>query len=329
MSDRQPSELDSLRQEVAELRKTKIAFDAQNNLLKASTMASQTASGNLMLKTVLQQALSIASQVVEAEESSLFLLNSQGVVIESILARGATIKGQKQTIIGKVLDKGLAGWVIENRQIGLIKNTNIDERWLTLPNQPYQVGSVLCVPIFRGRTLLGIITLMHSKTEHFSRTSVELIQMIAVNMVMVLDNVRLSLEAEQQATNLSSFSAKATSANKDCLTSLSENKLSRLGFYIILNKGKFLYANQQLAKIFGYSFGELVALESLFTLVATSNWEQITQEINRCFQGREKVIALTFQGRCKDASIIDVETYGNRTKFYGKTAIIGALRQAL
>ncbi|MGC1247143.1 MAG: GAF domain-containing protein, partial [Spirulinaceae cyanobacterium] len=215
MSDQEISELDSLRREVAELRKIKIAFDTQNSLLKASVAATQTVTGSLMLKTVLQQALSICSQVVEAQESSLFLINGEGIVIESILARGAIIKEQKQNIIGKVLGQGLAGWVIKNRRIGLIKDTTIDERWLTLPNQPYKVHSVLCVPIFKRRTLLGIITLMHSKPEHFTRTSVELMQMFVGQMVLVLDNVRLHLETEQYSSQLSSLQAKVSDNKQD------------------------------------------------------------------------------------------------------------------
>ncbi|MGC1246739.1 MAG: PAS domain S-box protein, partial [Spirulinaceae cyanobacterium] len=127
----------------------------------------------------------------------------------------------------------------------------------------------------------------------------------------------------------SSLQAKVSDNKQDYPSHPATSNLTKLGIFIILNKGKFLYANQQLAKIFGYSFAELVALESLFTVVATSNLEQVTQEINRSFQDRKKVIDLTFQGRCKDASLINVEIYGNRTKFYGKTAIIGALRQAV
>ena len=327
-SDRETSELESLLQEIAELREAKVAFDAQNSLLKASMMAIQTARGSLMQKTVLQQALSISSQVVQAEESSLFLIDGQGVVMESILARGATIREQKQNIIGKVLDKGLAGWVIKNRRIGLIKDTTNDERWLTLPNQPYTVRSVLCVPILKGRSLLGIITLMHPQPEHFNRKSVELMQMMAQQMVMVLDNVRLCLELERYSSPPSHLPPRIAPEKKNIKADSLENNLDKLGIYIIAKKGKFLYANKQLARIFGYSFGELVALESLFTLVSTSNLEEITKKINRCFQGQDKKIAFTFQGRGKDASIIDVQIYGHRTKFYGKTAMIGVLKQA-
>ena len=61
---------------------------------------------------------------------------------------------QKSKLIGSVLDKGLAGWVRIHRSIGLITDTEKDERWLTLLNQPYVVRSALAIPILRSDQLL-------------------------------------------------------------------------------------------------------------------------------------------------------------------------------
>lgn len=51
-----------------------------------------------------------------------------------------------------------AGWVFRHRQIGLITDTETDDRWLTLLNQPYTVRSALGVPILKSGELLGILT---------------------------------------------------------------------------------------------------------------------------------------------------------------------------
>jgi sigma-B regulation protein RsbU (phosphoserine phosphatase) len=44
--------------------------------------------------------------------------------------------------------------VIRHGKLGLILDTEEDERWLTLSDQPYPVRSALAVPIFRGEELL-------------------------------------------------------------------------------------------------------------------------------------------------------------------------------
>ncbi|HEY9653550.1 MAG TPA: GAF domain-containing protein, partial [Coleofasciculaceae cyanobacterium] len=200
MSDRNKSkeqlieELILLQEEVAELRTTKLAFDTLRELLITVVTTGKTATAELMLKTVLQQILHLSNRVTHAEEGSLFLLDADGFVTHSILARGAMIRDLKQRIIGKVLDKGLAGWVIRNRKVGLVTDTINDPRWLTLPNQPYKVRSALSLPIHRGKDLLGILTLMHSQPNYFSQESAHLMQMITAQIALVLETTRLYIQ---------------------------------------------------------------------------------------------------------------------------------------
>ena len=66
-----------------------------------------------------------------------FWLDKQGYVTESILARGITIREQKETVVGEVLEHGLAGWVYRQRKTGVVSDTEKDDRWLELPYQPY------------------------------------------------------------------------------------------------------------------------------------------------------------------------------------------------
>lgn len=309
-------ELASLRQEVARLKTTKVAFDAQQELLRSLVVMLQTATGKLMIRSLLQQTLGIAHRLTGAEEGSLFLLDSDGVVIESLLARGATMRAQKQRLVGAVLDKGLAGWVIRHHQVGLIKDTMHDNRWLTLPSQPYTVRSALCVPILQGKTLLGVITLMHSIPGHFNEHSARLMQMTADQMALILDNAQLHNERQEAERDLSP-TGELISA---------ENDFSRIGIYILFGEGNFLYANSRLAEIFGYTFGELVSLESVLELVTTDNRKYFAQQMQQCLQGYSKTISCKLRGQRKDGNWIDVEIFGTRTKLYGKFVIIGALR---
>jgi PAS domain S-box-containing protein len=310
-------ELEALRQEVAELRTTKAAFDAQNELIKTFVIMLQTATGKLMLRSMLQQTMDVTRRLTNAEESSLFLLDADGIVTESLLARGATLRAQKQRLLGQVLDKGLAGWVIRHRQVGLISDTRNDERWLTLPNQPYSVRSALCVPIQKGKELLGVLTLMHSKPGHFNPETVEIMQMTATQMALILENARLYTERQQVEKEVPQTEELASK----------EGEFSLIGIYILFGEGNFLYANSRLAEIFGYTFGELVSLESVLDLVATDNRRFFAQQMNQCLQGYSKNLSCKFRGQRKDGSLIDVEVYGTRTKLYGKFVIVGALRK--
>lgn len=333
MSDRDKSkeqliqELASLRREVAQLRVTKTVFDAEQELFHALVTLWQTAKGSLMLKGVLQQVLKVARQLTGAEDGSLFLLDADGVVVESILARGATIRGQKQRLLGQVLDKGLAGWVGRHHQIGLIADTQEDERWLTLPYQPYQARSALGVPLLKGKTLIGILTLMHSQPGYFTRKSVYIMDRIATAMALILDNVQLYSKHQPPDTHLQPTRQSAkeiVNASQGLPTRNAE--FSQIGIYIIFKEGNFLYANPRLAEIFGYTFGELVSLESILDLVAVAHRKLVLQQLDRCLQGYSKNLSCKFMGQRKDGNLVNVEIYGTRTKLYGKAVAIGALR---
>ncbi|HBR00186.1 MULTISPECIES: GAF domain-containing protein [unclassified Roseofilum] len=315
------AELHRLHQEIRNLKQDQKAFEAQNELLRTFTNLMRTSTGSLMLRSVLQQTLKIAIQFTEAEEGSLFFLDPKGTVVASVLARGATIRDHKQAIIGQVLDKGLAGWVNHHRDIGLITDTKTDDRWLTLPDEPYLVRSALGVPIFRSQTLLGILTLMHPEPGYFTEDTASLMEKTAEQMGVVLDNVRLYVEYQklERPSSIPEKSAEEPSHEED--------SLDKLGFYMLTERGKFVYANRQLANLFGYRFAELVGLESFLDLMAVESRRSVFDQIHECFQGDRKRLSYQGKGRCSDGKLIAIDLYGERTKLYGKLVIIGVVQQ--
>ncbi|MBU8910569.1 MAG: SpoIIE family protein phosphatase [Desulfobacterales bacterium] len=137
------------------------------------------------------------ARLSDAEKGSLFLLDTNGVVTDSILTRDQ-IRGEKRSsLIGKVIDKGLAGWVKKNLSSGLVTDTKTDTRWLALPKQSYSVRSAFAVPVLRHDTLFGIITLMHSLPSHFDQASVDSIQQAADQMAIAIENAKLYKKLEQ------------------------------------------------------------------------------------------------------------------------------------
>jgi sigma-B regulation protein RsbU (phosphoserine phosphatase) len=154
------------------------------------------------LVSILQKTLEVFAELTGAEKGSLFLLDRNGVVIESILTRADATPEQRSQLIGRVLDKGLAGWVRRHRRVGLIEDTQTDDRWLDLPDQPYSVRSALAVPILRDEKLLGLLTLLHARTGHFSQETAELMEMTAGQIAIALENARLYAKLEKSYHSL-------------------------------------------------------------------------------------------------------------------------------
>ncbi len=167
------------------------AFQAQSELFERFISMARSPDEPTVIKVVLQKAIDISVALTGADHGSLILLDSDGSVTDSIIPRDDISDDSKSSLIEAAFKNGLAGWVRQHRKIGLVNDTNTDDRWLTFPNQPYIARSALALPIISGEVLLGILTLNHSEPNHFTGEIVELIRITTTQMAMVLENACL------------------------------------------------------------------------------------------------------------------------------------------
>jgi len=212
-------EQQQLMEELAHLRNERAAFQVQVRLLDDFIELARSSAESRVLSAVLRKAVTVAAELCDAEAGSLFLLDTAGVVTDSILTRSQATEKQRSAIIGTVLDRGLAGWVQRHRRIGLIGDTRTDDRWVDLPDQPYSIRSALAVPILRGEELLGILTLLHSGTHHFSEDAAAQMALTAGQMAVALDNARLYAEINRYAQALDAELEKGKKIQRDFLPS--------------------------------------------------------------------------------------------------------------
>ncbi|NJN75151.1 MAG: GAF domain-containing protein [Synechococcaceae cyanobacterium RL_1_2] len=326
----------ALEQELEELRISQAAFEVHTKLSNTLVSMIKRTSGNLLLRTMLRQTLELACQLSKAEESSLFWLNEEGLVTESILARGITIRDERYDVIGKVLGKGLAGWVYRHQTIGLIEDVDQDDRWVKLEHQPYQVGSVLCIPLVRGKSVLALITLMHSKKGFFDSYLAKQMESCGEKMALVLDQMNFYLanfRPEKQASMVESLentmeksAAAILPGEKDQNEELTSFK--NIGICLLANDGRLVYADANFAQTFDYTLGELFELKSMEKLIAPNHREQFINSLSNCFnQGAiQKKFDARFKGLTKERELLKMELCGRPIKLYGKYLMIGILR---
>jgi len=143
------------------------------------------------IEATLQNTLDVAVKLTGAELGSLFVLNENNVVTNGIFSRGEMTPLKQQEVVGRVMDQGLAGWVVRHRKAVLLEETLDDERWLTLPDAPYEAHSVIAVPMLSGNSVLGILTLQHSAPNYFSEEDLRLMQASADQIALALRNARI------------------------------------------------------------------------------------------------------------------------------------------
>jgi len=168
-----------------------IALGIQTRLLQNFISLVRSSDEKRMLKATLQKTVDLTVEITGAETGSLFLLDSTGVVSDCIMIRDTPSREDRAQLIGSVLDKGLAGWVVKHREVGLIHDTRHDKRWLDLPDQPYAVRSAIVTPILKGQILFGILSLVHSLPDQFTDDTASLLKATADHIAIVLENAKL------------------------------------------------------------------------------------------------------------------------------------------
>ena len=106
------------------------------------------------------------------------------------------------------------------------------------------------------------------------------------------------------------------------LMGLLSNELS--GVYVIQGD-RFIFVNQRLADLFGYTPEVLCAGMGPTQLIAPAYQPLAKREIDRRLSGEVKSSFFNFEGVRSDGSRLDVEVFGVATTFSGKPAIIGIL----
>lgn len=157
---------------------------------KLLTLARATAN-TYTLDDTLHSILRVTSRLTDAEIGSLLILDATGQVTDSITSYPNAMTEKVTHILGKVMDEGLAGWVFRERVPALIRDTRQDERWIVLPDAPYQAGSVLSVPILHDDMVSGILTLVHHTHNHFHEADVTLMRSAADQLAQTLGNAQV------------------------------------------------------------------------------------------------------------------------------------------
>ncbi len=169
----------------------------------------------LDLRTVLQRVLYGALQNVGGERCSVVVLDDSGKAVDATIVYGSKIHEHTTQQMRETMERGLAGWVIQNRRGVYVPDTAKDERWLMRPDDTDRIGSksALCVPLLAREKLVGVLTLVHTKPNAFSSEQLDLMQAIADQAGIAVLNARLYTESQRQARVMTALAEGAAAMN--------------------------------------------------------------------------------------------------------------------
>lgn len=155
---------------------------------------------SLDLQTVLEQVLTLSTENLGAERGMLIVLDELQRPAQAAIVLDHQLIPYTMDQLRGVIDQGLAGWVLRNRQPALIPDTSQDERWVHRPDDEVDRSgpkSALCIPLLTRDQLVGVITLVHRVPGFFKAAHLELLQAIGDQAGTAIYNARLydSLQA--------------------------------------------------------------------------------------------------------------------------------------
>jgi cellulose synthase/poly-beta-1,6-N-acetylglucosamine synthase-like glycosyltransferase/phosphoheptose isomerase len=152
-----------------------------NSALEKLLVLKESLSVTPPLDQCLRLVLRTGLEVFDAPSGSLLLLDREGRATRAAIAYDGQVHLYPPEHFIDTLQRGLASWVIAQKQPALVTDTRKDERWLRRSWEE-QTGSrsAISVPLFEAGEVIGVMTLAFPGAGRFSQSDLLLLAAIAM-----------------------------------------------------------------------------------------------------------------------------------------------------
>jgi len=188
--------------DVTERKRIEEDLNSQKRLFENLLVVAQATTGHPTMEDTLRSILDIIMMLTDvptSSRSSLFVFDDKGAMAATLLSQGEHVYKHKRQFIAEVIDKGLVGWVVENRQKALLFDTSVDDRWLPLPEDINSAQSALSVPIMSGSSLLAVLTMTHPDVGYFTMDHAYMLESASNQIALSVRNAQMHNIETQQA----------------------------------------------------------------------------------------------------------------------------------
>ena len=215
-------------------------------------------SSSLDLDRALNRTLALLNDAIGAEQGTIMLLQTDDNLLHfragyGYLTRQAVAESRATTLR---VGEGLAGWVVENRQGVLIEDLHQDPRWVRASAGSRDHRSSIVAPMMVGEDVIGVLMVFHRKVAHFSPELLNLVQAIAGQVAVSINNAHLYELIRDQAERLGTMLRKEQEE-----ASRSQAILEAVADGVLVTGGdnKVTFLNKSAERILGLPSGHIVS----------------------------------------------------------------------
>ncbi len=164
-------------------------------------------SASLDLDRALNRTLALLNDAIGAEQGTIMMLNPEDNLLHFRSGYGYLSKvDTAQRGFTLKVGEGLAGWVVKNRTSVLVNDLNEDPRWVKAVSPGQQEHrSAVVAPLVVGEDVIGALMVYHRQPNFFSSELLNLVQAIAGQVGVAINNANLYELIRDQAERLGSM----------------------------------------------------------------------------------------------------------------------------
>lgn len=180
------------------------ALEQRNKDLALLNEAGQTFTATLDLQQLVRLLLQMATQLVGAEGSSVWLWDEArpGWLVCQVVYN----KGKHQSPLNLRLQpgEGLAGWVAQNGKSLVVADPAQDQRFSELIDAQtgFKTTSLITVPLQGREGLIGVLEIVNKQTGQFDANDLTLVEALAAPAAIAIENARMVTALSQRALEL-------------------------------------------------------------------------------------------------------------------------------
>ncbi|MFN2218066.1 MAG: response regulator, partial [Anaerolineae bacterium] len=173
------------------------ALQTERNRLALLYSISQEINSQLALDEVLSRIVTRTRQALEGSMCSIIIFDEDRRITRQFISREGLPPEVAGPVTPAVFQEGLGGWVLRHRESTIVQDASQDKRWLTLPGDTHQVGSVIAAPVSTVEEMIGFLLLAHPVPGFFDDNHLALLNSIAAQAAVAARNAHL-YETEQR-----------------------------------------------------------------------------------------------------------------------------------
>ena len=259
------------------LKRARASLEEERNRLGLLYQISRAINAQLDLESTMSEVITQTQRALGATKGNIILLNEEGKVTHKFMIRAGSTLEISDQITRDVMSRGLGSWLVKHNQGDIIQDINEDERWVTLPDQQRETGSAIGVPLSNANRVVGILILNHPETNYFTEAHLELLNSIAAQATISIENASLFTIARDERHRLEAILSQSTDA---IITTDESWCISRL------NEAAERFFGLNTLNLIGISIRYIPQLKAIVPLFETATQAPEAREVNLNGSGR-------------------------------------------